>query len=65
MDEDFNVLALVKGSERYVLLYRDEQRQAAIDVLGRWASNPELSFTWYDVAVLRQKMRQDVGWVRG
>jgi hypothetical protein len=26
--------------------------------LGRFASNPELSFTWYDAAVLSQKIRQ-------
>jgi hypothetical protein len=26
-------------------------------VLGRFASNPELSFTWYDAAVLSQKVR--------
>jgi hypothetical protein len=25
--------------------------------LGRFASNPELSFTWYDAAVLSQKVR--------
>jgi len=28
-------------------------------VLGRYASNPELSFTWYDAAVLSQKIRQE------
>ena len=27
--------------------------------LGRYASNPELSFTWYDAAVLSQKIRQE------
>jgi hypothetical protein len=26
--------------------------------LGRFASNPNLSFTWYDAAVLSQKIRQ-------
>jgi len=26
--------------------------------LGRYASNPELSFSWYDAAVLSQKIRQ-------
>ena len=28
-------------------------------MLGRYASNPELSFTWYDAAVLSQKIRQE------
>jgi hypothetical protein len=27
-------------------------------VLGRYASNPDLSFSWYDAAVLSQKIRQ-------
>ena len=28
-------------------------------MLGRHASNPELSFSWYDAAVLSQKIRQE------
>ena len=59
MSEDINVLALVKGSERYVFLYDDTSRAETLRVLGRYASNPELSFTWYDAAVLSQKIRQE------
>lgn len=57
-DDDINVLALVKGNERYIFLYDDSQRAEALRVLGRYASNPELSFSWYDAAVLSQKIRQ-------
>lgn len=57
-DDDINVLALVKGSERYIFLFDDSQRAEALRTLGRHASNPELSFTWYDAAVLSQKVRQ-------
>ncbi len=57
--KDINVLALVKGEERYVFLYDDENRVETMRVLGRYASNPELSFTWYDAAVLSQKIRQE------
>lgn len=57
MNDDINVLALVKGRERYIFLYEDSQRAEALRVLGRFASNPELSFTWYDAAVLSQKVR--------
>ena len=57
MSQDINVLALVKGSERYVFLYDDSSRAETLRVLGRYASNPELSFTWYDAAVLSQKIR--------
>ncbi len=59
VSHDINVLALVKGRERYVFLYDDESRAETLRTLGRYASNPELSFTWYDAAVLSQKIRQD------
>jgi hypothetical protein len=56
--QDINVLALVKGSERYIFLYDDTRRAETLRTLGRFASNPELSFTWYDAAVLSQKVRR-------
>jgi hypothetical protein len=56
--QDINVLALVKGEERYIFLYDDSNRAATLRTLGRYASNPDLSFTWYDAAVLSQKIRQ-------
>ena len=59
MTQDVNVLALVKGSERYIFLYDDDNRAATLRMLGRYASNPELNFTWYDAAVLSQKVRQN------
>ena len=59
MSQDINVLALVKGKERYVFLYDDASRAETLRTLGRYASNPELSFTWYDAAVLSQKIRQE------
>ncbi len=57
MSQDINILALVKGEERYIFLYDDDNRAETLRVLGRYASNPELSFTWYDAAVLSQKIR--------
>jgi len=59
VSQDINVLALVKGKERYVFLYDDASRAETLRTLGRYASNPELSFTWYDAAVLSQKIRQE------
>ena len=58
MTTDINVLALVKGEERYIFLYDDDHRSDALRTLGRFASNPELSFSWYDAAVLSQRVRQ-------
>jgi hypothetical protein len=56
--QDINVLALVKGEERYIFLYDDEHRSEALRTLGKFASNAELSFSWYDAAVLSQRIRQ-------
>ena len=57
MQKEINVLALVKGNERYVFLYDDTSRAETLRTLGRYASNGELSFSWYDAAVLSQKVR--------
>ncbi len=57
MHQEINVLALVKGEERYVFLYDDSNRIETLRTLGRYAANPELSFTWYDAAVMSKKIR--------
>jgi hypothetical protein len=57
--QDINVLALVKGSERYVFLFDDDRRADALRTFGRFASNPDLTFSWYDAAVLSQKLRAE------
>jgi hypothetical protein len=56
-ERDINVIALVKGGERYVFLYDDDSRAEAIRTLGRFAANPDLSFSWHDAAVLGDKVR--------
>ncbi len=58
MSRGVNVLALMKNGERYVFLYDDQSVETLLTTLGRYASDPELSFTWYDAAVLSQRVRQ-------
>ena len=53
-----NVIILVKGDERYIFLYEDSERTECLRQLGRFASNPELSFNWFDAATLSQKIRK-------
>lgn len=53
-----NVLAIVKETERYVFLYDDDSDQETLRTMGRFAADKELSFTWYDAAVLSQKLRK-------
>ena len=58
MERGINVIALVKDAERYIFLYDNESSAALMQTLGRFAGDPELSFTWYDAAVLSQKVRR-------
>ena len=58
-DRDVKVIALMKGKEQYVFIYNEKNRAETLRLLARYASNPELSFTWYDAAVLSQKIRQE------
>jgi hypothetical protein len=57
-DHELNVVALVKGEERYIFLYDDRSRADCLLALGRMATRPDLSFTWYDAAVLSNKVRE-------
>ena len=56
-----NVLALIKGREKYVFLFGSSRSEIGeiLRQFGRWASSPELSFTWYDAAVLSQRAREE------
>lgn len=58
MERGVNVLALMKNGERYVFLYDDESSSTLLQTLGRYAGSDELSFSWYDAAVLSQKVRR-------
>ena len=58
MEREINVLALIKGEERYIFLYDDAQRVETLRMLGRYAADPQLSFTWYDAAVMSKKIRE-------
>ncbi len=60
MDQEVNVLALVKGDQRFVFLFDDENGDETLRQLARFAANPELDFSWYDAAMLSQKIRETV-----
>lgn len=53
-----NVIAMCKESERYIFLYDDNSTSAMLATLGHYAADKELSFTWYDAAVLSQRVRR-------
>ena len=55
--EDIHLVALVKGSERYVFLFAHARWVELLRLVARYAANPDLSFSWYDAAVISQKVR--------
>jgi hypothetical protein len=61
VSREFNVLALVKGAERYIFVYDDDSSQPLIEALRDQAADPQLSFSWFDAAVLTEKARQQTG----
>lgn len=58
MAQEFNVLALIKGQERYVFVYDDVSRQQLIDTFRDQAADPNLALTWFDALVLTKKARE-------
>jgi hypothetical protein len=59
VSKDVNVLALAKGDERFIFLYTDANKSETLRTLGRFAADPNLNFSWYDAAVLSQRLRQE------
>jgi hypothetical protein len=58
MKRGINVIALVHEVERYIFLYDDDSTPELLQTIGRFAGNPDLTFSWYDAAVLSQKVRR-------
>ncbi len=54
-----SILALVRGNDRYMIVYDADNKSEALKQLGRWASNRELSFTWMDAARLSQQLHKE------
>jgi hypothetical protein len=52
---ELNVLALVKGSERYIFVYDDQSQDALVNVFRDQAADPRLSLSWFDATVLTRK----------
>lgn len=58
MSKAVNMLALVRNGHRYVFLYDDHSVESVLAALSQYASDPELDFSWYDAAVLAQRVRR-------
>ena len=51
MANEFNVLALIKGQERFVFVYDDASRGSLIDTIRDLAADPHMSLSWFDANV--------------
>ncbi|VTS02111.1 hypothetical protein [Tuwongella immobilis] len=58
MASEVNVLALVKGEHRYILVYDDFSRDQMIDHVRDLAADPDVKLNWFDAAVLSDRIRQ-------
>ena len=59
---DCHRLTLIKyDGEKYIFIYDEDSRAEALRTLGRFASNPELSFTWSDASELSNIMKKQSG----
>ena len=52
-----HVLRLQKGNEHFIFVYDREHIHDVLHTLSRWASTPELAFSWYDAARLSSEVR--------
>ena len=56
---DLNVSITTKGHDRYILLFDNAHKSAALRQLGKWACDSELNFSWYDAARMSWKIKVD------
>lgn len=58
MANSVNVLALVRDEHRFVFLYDDQSVETVLATLSQYAMDEELEFTWYDAAMMAQKVKR-------
>lgn len=55
---DVSIITFAKGKDRYFFFWTDEKRAEILRQLGRFASNPELNFSWYDAVELSKRVKE-------
>jgi hypothetical protein len=60
---DLNVLALFKGTERFIFVYDDTSRDEVIAAVRDAAADPTVTLNWFDAAVLTERAKQQVAGV--
>jgi hypothetical protein len=60
VSRELNVLALFKDPERFIFVYDDDSRDAVVDEIRHQAADPAVAITWFDAAVLTDRVRNQV-----
>jgi hypothetical protein len=55
--QELNVLALIKGTERFIFVYDDESKDTLIGDIRDKAADPAVALNWFDAAVLTERVR--------
>ena len=58
MTHDLNVLALMKGSERFIFVFDDNSRDEILQAIRDRAACPRSTLSWADAAILTDRLRQ-------
>ena len=60
-----NVVSLLKANgQRFEFVYTDENASEILREMGRFASHPEIDFTWFDAALLSKRVRARIAQVK-
>ncbi len=57
MVRELNVLALIKGEEKYIFVYDDGSHEFLVDDIRNKAADPTIGINWFDAAVLTERVR--------
>lgn len=58
MRHELSVVALIRGKERFVYVFDDNSGEELLETIRSHAANPHLSLSWFDAAVLVERVRQ-------
>ncbi|WP_157368582.1 hypothetical protein [Zavarzinella formosa] len=58
MSHELSVVALIRGKERFVYIFDDNSGEELLEAIRSQAANPRLSLSWFDAAVLAERVRQ-------
>lgn len=57
-DDDRRYAAIVKGDQHYLFVFHRQRVSEVLRILGRFAADPDLNFTWADAANVSLQIRE-------